>query len=138
MTSGHEVARQEAPSFGIPMHAGAADPVAEHECAPIAHRQRRFVRLVAERHRHLRRPQEQLVADAVAKLVLHVGDREVGGGVAPRAALDRNHIQARIRQFVGEDRSGPAESDNGNVLARKLSGHARSRREPMNYWDQFG
>ena len=50
----------------------------------------------------LRRPQEQFVPDAVAQFVLRIGGGKIGRGVAPRAALDRDHVEAGIGQFVGE------------------------------------
>jgi len=48
-----EVGRQETPCLGVPMHAGAAGAVAEHESAPSPHRQRGLAGVVAECHRHL-------------------------------------------------------------------------------------
>ena len=145
VTAQHEIGRQKAPSLGVPMHAGAADAVAEHERAPVAHRQRRLVGVVAERHRHLRRPQKQLVLEPIAQLVLRVGDRKIGRGVAPRAALDRDDVEARVGQFVGENGAGPAEPDDDDVFAGKLSApscrcldYARSRIERQVHCDQFG
>ena len=123
----HEVARQEAPSLGVPMNAGAADAIAEHEGAPVAHRERRLIGVVAERHRHLRRPQEQFMLQTIAQLVLGIGNRKIGRGVAPRAALDRHHIEAFVRQFVGENGAGPAEPDDGHVFTGKFLRHRRAR-----------
>jgi hypothetical protein len=54
------------------MHAGAACTVAKHEGAPLANRKRHLIGIVAEGQRNLRRPQEQLVVDAIAQLVLRI------------------------------------------------------------------
>jgi len=43
------------------------------------------------------------VLDAVARLVLHVGDGKIGRGIAPRPALDCHHIKAGIGQLIGEN-----------------------------------
>ena len=129
------------------MHAAAADAVAEHEGAPVAHRQRRLTGIVAERHRHLRRPQKKLVLQAIAQFVLRVGNRKVGRGVAPRAALDGDDVEPGIGEFVGENRAGPAEADDDHILAGKLARHIEvssnnmSGREPPSakvHCDQFG
>ena len=125
VTAQHEIARQEAPGLGVPMNAGAADAIAEHEGAPVAHRQRRLIGVVAERHRNLRRPQEQFVLQPIAQLVLGIGNRKIGRGVAPWAALDRHHIEAFVRQFVGENGAGPAKPDDGDVFAGEFLRHRR-------------
>jgi hypothetical protein len=103
-----KVGGEKPPGFGVPMHAGAAGAVAEHEGAPRADRQRRFARLVSKCHRHLRVAQEQFTLQAVAQFVLHVGDGKVRAGVAPRTSLDSDDLKTSIRQFIGENGSGPA------------------------------
>ena len=80
-----------------------------------------WLRVVAEGQRLLRRAQEQLVADAIAQLVRRVGGREVGGGVAPGAALDRDDVQPGVGQLMGQDRAGPAEADDDDVLGGQLA-----------------
>ena len=120
----HEVGRQEAPGLGVPVHAAAADAVRRHERAPTADRQRGLVHLVAEREGGLVRPQEQLVADAVAQFVLHVVRREIGRRVAPRAALDGDDVEPFIGQLVRHDRAGPAEPDDDDIFFGKLARHA--------------
>ena len=82
------------------MNASATGAVAEHESAPIAHRQGRLIDVVAERHSNLRRPQEQLVLQPVAQFVLRVGNQKIGRRVAPRTALDRNHVKPGFGQLV--------------------------------------
>jgi hypothetical protein len=88
--------------------AAADDAVAEHEGAPVAHRQRGLTGVVAEGHRRLRRAQEQLVLQAIAPFVLGVGHRKVACGVAPRAALDGHHIQSGIGELMRKDGAGPS------------------------------
>jgi hypothetical protein len=61
MAAQREVGGQKAERLGIPVYTGAANAVAEHERAPVAHRQRHLAGVVAERHRSLRRSQEKLV-----------------------------------------------------------------------------
>ena len=58
--------------------------------------------------------------DVIAQFVLRVGGREVGCGVAPGPALDRDDVQARLGEFLREDRAGPAEADDDDVGARQL------------------
>ena len=124
MRARDEVRRQKPPGLRIPVHAAAADAVRRHEGAPAADRQRRLVHLVAEGEGGLLRPQEQLVADAIAQFVGRIARRMVGRRVAPGAALDCNHIEAGLGKLVGHDRSGPAETDDDDVLCRQLAGHA--------------
>ena len=105
MRAQHEVGRQESPRLAIPVHAATADTVRRHEGAPGADRQRRLVHLVAEGEGGLVGTQEQLVADAIAQLVLGVVGRIVGRRISPGAPLDRDHVESGVGQFVGHDRA---------------------------------
>src|SRR5665213_3934198 len=107
----YEIARQEPPRLGVPMHTAAADAVRRHERAPGADRQRCLVHLVAERESRLIRTQEQFVADMIAQFILRVGSREIGRRVAPWTALDGDDVEPLVGQFVGEDTAGPAKAD---------------------------
>ena len=148
MRSSREVGRQEAKRLGVPMQSAAADAVAEHESTPVAHRQGRLTGVVPERHRHLRRLQEKLVLQAVAQLVLRVGDGKIGGRVAPGTTLERNNVEPGLRQFVCENGAGPAEPNDDGVFSRKPVGHCsdltaiNSNQTGMAIWryycDQFG
>ena len=60
--------------------------------------------------------QEHLLADGVAQLVGRGGDVEVGGGIAPGAALDGDDVEAGLGEFERHDRAGPAEADDDDVL----------------------
>ena len=121
-----EIVGQEAPGLAVPVHAGAADAVAGQEAAPFADRQRRLRWVVAHGQRFLLRTQEHVVTNRVAQLVRRGADVEIGGGVAPRAALDRDHFEAGARELVSQDRSGPAETDDDDILARETAGHQLS------------
>ena len=129
---GDEIARKKAPGLGIPVQSAAADPVAEHEGAPVAHRQRGLTGIVAKRHRGLGRPQKQIVPDAEAQLVLRHGRREFRRRVAPGTALDRGDAQAGFAQFVSEDRPGPSEPDDDGILRRQLLRHGALRADGAN------
>ena len=63
------------------------------------------------------------MTDRIAQFVRRGADVEIGGGVAPRAALDRNDLEAGAREFERHDRSGPAETDDDDILAGKTAGH---------------
>ena len=114
----NEIARQEAPSFGVPVQSAAAGAVAEHESAPGAHGQRGLIDIVAERQRGLRGPQKQIMPDAEAQFILRHGRRKFRGRVAPRAALDRGNAQPCLAQFMGKDRPGPSEPDDDGIPRR--------------------
>src|SRR5262249_15615943 len=116
---------EEAPGLAIPMHAGAADPIAGQKTPPFADRQRGLRGIVAHGQRFLLRAQEDIVAHGIAKFIRSGADVEIAGGIAPWATLDRNHVEAGMRQLVSEDRSGPAETDDDDILARKTAGHQR-------------
>ena len=79
--------------------------------------------IVAHGQRFLLRPQEDIVAHRIAQFVRRGADVEIGGGVAPRPALDGDDLEAGARQFIGEDRSGPAETDDDDILAGQTAGH---------------
>src|SRR3979490_2911934 len=63
--------RREARPLPVQGAPAAADAVRRHERAPVAHRQSLLVELVAQCKGQLIGPEEKLVADAIAKLVLH-------------------------------------------------------------------
>ena len=108
------------------MHAGAADAVAGKKAAPLANGQRGLRRIVPHGQRLLPRAEEDVMADSVAQFVRRAADVEIGGGVAPRAAFDRDDLEAGAGEFVSQDRSGPAETDDRDILARETAGHQRS------------
>jgi hypothetical protein len=118
-----EIVGQKAPGLPVPVQAGAADTVAGKKAAPLADRQRGLRRVVAHGQRFLFRAQEHVVANRIAQLVRRRADIEIGGRVAPRAALDRDHFEAGARKLVSQDRSGPAETDDDEILARETAGH---------------
>ena len=118
-----EVALLEAPGLSVPMHAGAAHPIAGKEAAPAPDRQRRLIRPVAHRQRFLRRLQEEFLTHAVAQFVGCRTDVEIGCRIPPRSALERHDVEPRPREFEREDRAGPAEPDDDHVLAGKTRAH---------------
>ena len=121
-----KVVGQEAPGLAVPVQAGAADAVARQEAAPFADRQRGLRGVVAHGQRFLLRTQEDVVTHRIAQLVGGGADVEIAGGVAPRTALQRDDIQSKAGQFIGDDRAGPAKPDDDDILARKTAGHQRS------------
>jgi MFS family permease len=126
-----EVGGQEAPRLPVPVDAGAARAGAGTERAEMTHRQRDLVHAVAERERLAHRLLEDAVAHRVAQLVLDVVDAEIGDGVAKRAALDRDDLQAVVGQLLRENASGPAEADDDDVDRRQSRRHAHPFRTPV-------
>ena len=105
-----------APSLAPPVDAGAADAVAGLERAPLPDRQRRLSVAVAERQRALRGLLKEIEPDPVAQLIGRVTDVEGGGRVAPRTALNRDDIEPLVGELLREDRAGPAEANDHDVL----------------------
>src|SRR5205823_6306884 len=116
---GGEVARVEAPRLAVPVDPGAAEAGARKERPELPDRERRLAEVVAERPRLVRRVLEQLVADRVAQLVvvvLPVLDAPLV------AALEREHVEAGLRQLGGEDAADPPGADDADVDLL-LNGH---------------
>ena len=105
------------------MQPAAADSIAEHEGAPVAHRQRRLTGVVPERHARLRRLQEKLVLQAVTQFVLRVGNRKIARRVTPGSTLDRDNVEPCLRQFVRKNGAGPSEPDDDSVFSGKPARH---------------
>ena len=78
--------------------------------APVPHGQRRLTGVITERHRHLRRLQEKLVLQPVAKFVLGVRNGKVGRRIARRAAFDRDNIEPGVGQFMLVNGAGPSQA----------------------------
>jgi hypothetical protein len=132
MGAQHEIAGQKAESLGVPMHAGTANPVAKHECAPIAHRQRCLIGIVSERHRRLRRTEKKLVLQPVTPLVLSVGNKKITRCVAPRAALDGDNVESFVGKFLRKNGARPSQPNDGDVLAWEFASHCASRCNLLN------
>lgn len=63
---------------------------------------------------------------AIAQFIGRGADIEIGGRVAPRTTLDRDDFKTGAGEFIGKDRSGPAQTDNDDILARQTASHQRS------------
>ena len=113
----------EAPGVAVPVHPCPAHAMARQEAAIIAHGQRGLRQTVAHGHRFDRRRQEQILADGVAQLVLHIADVEIGGCVAPWPALDRHDIQARRGELFAENGAGPAQPHDHDIFLGKHTRH---------------
>ena len=118
-----EIIGKEAPGLAVPVHAGAADPVAGQKAAPFADRKRGLRRVIPHRQRFLLRTQEDVMANAIAQLIGRGADVEIGRGVAPRAALDRDDVETGAGELQSENRSGPSETDDDDILAGETAGH---------------
>src|ERR1700746_1503848 len=127
MCAQHEIARQKAESLGVPMHAATANPVAKHECAPIAYRQGCLICIISGRHRRLRRTEKKLMLQPVTPLVLSVGNKKISRCVAPRATLDSDNVESFVRKFLRKNGARPSQPNDGDVLARELARHCASR-----------
>ena len=100
--------RQEAPRVAAPVRRGAADHLAGLERAHLAHRQRGLARVVAEGDRLARQVLEDVAVAVELELVVHVRRDEIGLRVDHPAALEAEHLQARVRQLHGHDRAHDA------------------------------
>ena len=60
---------------------------------------------------------------AVAQLVLRVGNRKVAGRITPRTALDCDDVEPGLRQLVRENGAGPSETDDNGVFSGKPTRH---------------
>ena len=112
--------RQVSPSQWTP---APPTPLPGLKRAELPDRQRRLAVVIAERQRALRRSLEQIEPHRIAQLVRRVTDVEGGGGVAPRTALDRDDVEPLVGELLREDRAGPAEADDHDVLCGQLRCH---------------
>src|ERR1700754_2328281 len=110
------------------MHPASSDAVRRHERAPGTDRKRRLIHLVAKGEGGLLRPKKQFMANPIPQLVGRITRRVVGCGTAPGTSLDCDDIETRIRKLVGENRAGPAEADNDDILRRQFTRHSCSSR----------
>ena len=117
-----QIGRQRAPVVAVPVHARAADAVAEQERTVLAVWHSQIGWRVTDGDRLLRQILEKLAANAVAQLVGDARVGEVGNGVAVLAALKRQHLKAGGREFHAHDGAGPAEADQHRVDGRFLDG----------------
>src|SRR5262249_59470506 len=90
------------------MQTSATDAIRRHERPPATDRQRRPPDVMAESHRDLRRPKEQVVADAIAQLVWDIGGGKNGGRIAPGAAADGYDASPAGSPVGGRNRGAPA------------------------------
>jgi hypothetical protein len=118
-----EIGGQEAPVLAVPVHPRTAGAGRGLERAEMAHRQRRLVGGVAERQRFALGFLEQFVAHGITEFVLDLRGREVGDGVAKRAALECEHLKARVGQLLAENARRPAEADEHDVYRGKSRCH---------------
>jgi hypothetical protein len=63
------------------------------------------------------------VPDAITQLILRIVGRVLGGGVAPRTALDGDDVQPGIGELIRHDRASPAETDDGHIPAGQFPCH---------------
>jgi hypothetical protein len=107
--------RIHAPMLAGPVQARAAHAFTRFEGANLPIRQRGVVQGMAEREARLRHVLEQLPALQIGQLIERLRIRAVRVGVAIRATLQCNHVQAGFGQFLRHDGAGPAEADDHGV-----------------------
>src|SRR5262245_2973766 len=95
-----------------PVHGRATDALAGQERAKASHRQRVLRRVVADGERVTRGVLHEVVAYHEAQLVPHDWHRKILLGAAAHSALERNHPEPRLGQFLRQDAAGPAQPDN--------------------------
>ena len=87
-----EFVRLKAKGNARPVVARAAGAVAGMKGSPGAHRQRGLRRVIAHGAGILPRAQHQLFAHHIAQFIGHGADIEIARGIAPRSALDADHL----------------------------------------------
>jgi hypothetical protein len=97
------------------VHGRAADDLAGQKRTKSPHRQRFLRRVIAHREGVARGVLHEIVAHHIAQLVTDVGYRIVFVGRAHRTALERDHLQPGLGQFLREDAAGPAQPDDDGV-----------------------
>jgi hypothetical protein len=105
------------------VHAGAAESFTRQKRPELAHRQGALGLAVAKCQRVARRVLHQRVAHRVFQLVANQRNREVRVGRAHAAALERDHVHARLAQFLRENAAGPSEADDDDVNFFQACGH---------------
>ena len=128
-----------APGVAAPVHARAADALARQERAEAAHRQRLLRGIVADGQRVALGIHHQFLTHHVAQLVTDVGQRVVGAAGAHLAALERDDLEAGVRELLRQNAAGPAEPDDGDVDFFQFRGHVRPLSSgPRCPWDRSG
>src|ERR1700744_6259001 len=128
MPARHGGGWHEAPGLGIPMHPASSDTVRRHERTPGTDWKRGLIHLVAKGEGGLLGPQKQLMANPIPQLVGHITRRIIRRGVAPGGTLDRDDVETGIGELVSENRTGPAEADDDDILRRQFARHSFSSR----------
>lgn len=119
-----QLLRQHAPMHTRPMQPRAADAVPRLESTDLAVGHRLIVDAVPEGEGTHREILKQLEALQICQLVdgLRIGAIRIG--VAEGAAFQRDDFEARLRQFLRHDRTGPAEPDDDGVrMGHRAIGH---------------
>ena len=116
-----EVRGQEPPGLGVPVHAATANAIWRHERAPRAYWQCGLVDVVAESQCLLRWAQEQVVSDVIPQFILRDTSWESRSRYRATGLARSPHIQSRIREFLRQDRAGPAEPNDNNIGAGKFA-----------------
>ncbi len=91
-------------------------PLRVQKRTKTAIRQCNFILVASDRDRLLAGALHQLQAHAIFQLVDHVGIFEIGDRVLVMPAFQRNDLQSLLRQFHGQNSSGPAEADDDHVF----------------------
>src|SRR5262245_4439397 len=86
----------------------AADDLTGQERAKASHRQRFLRRVVADSERVARGVLHEIVAYHEAQLVAHDRHRKILFRAAHRSALERDHLESCLGQFLRQDAAGPA------------------------------
>ncbi len=120
---GFQIAFEEAPDLRVPVNARAADTGAQQKRAEMTHRQRLLVQLVADGERIVSEILEQMMAPHIAQLVLCESRCEIGGRIAPDAALQCQDVLSGVAELLCQDGGGPAETDEHDIDGRKPRHH---------------
>jgi hypothetical protein len=110
-----EVVRQKAARVAAPVRGGPPHDLARLERSHLAHRQSGFAGVVAEGDRLAREILEDVAVAVVLELVVHVRHDEVRLRIGHAAALEAEHLEARIRKLHRHDRAYNAASHDDGV-----------------------
>src|SRR6266481_2534936 len=131
------VPRQPAPRHAVPVYAGPAHTFARQERAELAHRKRGLIRVVPEGQRLARQILHQFMTLSVAQLVVNGRVHEIRIGIARRAAFQHDNREAGFGELLGENASGPAETDDDDVSGFEFRCHGGALSQ-LKSWMDFG
>jgi hypothetical protein len=126
VTANLEVGGEEAPMLTVPMDTRTPYACSRTERTEVAHRQCCLVERISESKRLARRLLEQSIADRVFQFVLDMRGCEIRDRIAKLAALDSQHLETRVGEFLCQNRRRPSKTDQHDINGFESRGHGSS------------